>query len=280
MRTIKIALAATAALSMAAPAFAQYPPTQQYQQNLQNYQADRSNYDAALREYQVRRDSYEREREQYDRRYGSGAYQRAYGAAPTWDNSYDQNRYGANTSYESRSDFDRRAGDYERARRDYDQRYGYGAYQRAYGPPPVWTSNQYGQNPSYGGYDPCQGRQSTNSVAGGVIGALIGAALGSNVAARNARTEGSVLGALVGGAVGVGVGRASAKCDDRGYYYSYDQTTPYRESSYDRRRRSGQYDYSYYNRQRCRLAPAPVNGDEYRYVRVCPDGDGRYRITG
>ena len=89
-----------------------------------------------------------------------------------------------------------------------------------------------------------------------------------------------MLGALVGGGIGLGVGRASAKCDERGYYYSYDQTIPYRESDYDRARRSGRYDYAYYDPAGCRLATAPVNGSDYRYVRVCPDGTGRYRITG
>ena len=27
-------------------------------------------------------------------------------------------------------------------------------------------------------------------------------------------------------------------------------------------------------------AAAPVNDTDYRYVRVCPDSSGRYRITG
>lgn len=281
MQKIKIALAATAALAVALPALAQYQPTQQYQQDLRNYQNDRQDYDAARRDYEARRDRYDREKARYDARYGVGAYARQYGAAPVWDGDrYDR----APVSYDNRADFDRRVNDYDRARRDYDRRYGSGAYERAYGPPPVWSGNSatdYGRDVAYTNVDPsCRGRSSTNTVAGGVIGALIGGALGSNAAARNARTEGTVLGAVVGGALGAGVGKASAKCDDAGYYYSYDQTQPYRESSYDRARRSGQYDYSYYNRQRCRLAPAPVSGDEYRYVRVCPDGEGRYRVTG
>ena len=54
---------------------------------------------------------------------------------------------------------------------------------------------------------------------------------------------------------------------------------PYRES---RNRYASSYDYGYYTRQRCRLAAAPVDayGRDIRYVRVCPDQDGRYRITG
>ena len=104
-----------------------------------------------------------------------------------------------------------------------------------------------------------------------MIGALAGAALGSNVAARNAKPEGTVLGALVGAGVGAAVGNASAKCDTRGNYWTYEQTQPYRYGD-------GRYaDAS----ERCRLAPAPTeyNGRvETRYVRVCPDADGRYRV--
>lgn len=53
---------------------------------------------------------------------------------------------------------------------------------------------------------------------------------------------------------------------------------PYREG---RQRFSSAYDSSYYSRQRCRLAAAPVDayGRDYRYVRVCPDEDGSYRVT-
>lgn len=238
--TMRIGLAGALAVATAAPAIAQpyyspYRPTDQYQRDMRNYEYDRRDYEAA------------------------------------------------------RAEYERRRADWERARIDYDRRYGYGAYLRAYGPAPVWNEadwvGRYGRDASYAGYDPCRQRSNNNAVAGGVIGALAGAALGSNVAARNARTEGAVLGALVGGALGANIGKKAAKCDDRGYYFSYNDTIPYRESRWDRDRRyrSGRYDYTYYSRQRCRLAAAPVDwGDsiEYRYVRVCPDETGRYRITG
>ncbi len=68
-----------------------------------------------------------------------------------------------------------------------------------------------------------------------------------------------------------------ARCDQAGYYYNYADTVPYRESRYAR---SGDYDYRYYSRNRCRLAPAPVDATgDVRYVRVCPDGYGQYRIV-
>jgi hypothetical protein len=248
---LKIALVSAAALATAAPAFAQYQPAPQYQPT-QQYQRD-------LRTYETQQAQYERSRSGYEA---------------------------------ARRDYERRRADWQRARADYDARYGYGAYIRAYGPEPVWDDAYWAPYaPSAGGYGAnaaytnVECRPSNNStVAGGLIGALAGAALGSNVAARNARTEGAVLGAVVGGAIGAGVGRANDryKCVNRGPYYSYNDTIAYRESAYDRGRRSGRYDYSYYNRQRCRLAAAPVDsyGEDYRYVRVCPDRDGRYRITG
>ncbi len=124
MRTIKIALAATAALSMAAglrpvPADPAVPagPAELSERPVLDY-------DAARRDYEVRRERYERDRDRYDRRYGVGACAKRYGAPPAWDSAaWDANRYGVNTSYENRADFDRRAADYDRARRDYDRRW-------------------------------------------------------------------------------------------------------------------------------------------------------------
>ncbi len=196
--------------------------------------------------------------------------------------AYDANRgdYQA-----ARRDYERRRADWERARTDYDARYGYGSYVRIYGPEPVW--NDYGWTAPANGrdaaYTASPGCYSNNNsaVAAGIIGALAGAALGSNVAANGRGTEGAVLGAVVGGGIGAAVGHANDKykCDSGGPYYSYDQTVPYREA---RNYRSGRYDSSYYTRQRCRLVTAPIDSDgrDYRYVRVCPDASGRYRITG
>ncbi len=246
------ALAVATALP-AVPAIAQqYRPTQEYQRELREYEArqaryedSRAGYDAARRDYERRRSDWERARADYDRRYGPGSYIRAYGPEPTWD----------------------------------DRRWS------RYAP----SAGAYGSNAAYDAACRPTGGNGNNTAIGGLIGALAGAALGSNVAANGRGTEGAVLGAVVGGAIGAGVGNATNnnnrdrfRCDSRGPYFSYQDTVPYRESRFDRRRRSGQYDYSYYNRQRCRLAPAPVDdyGRDYRYVRVCPDRDGRYRITG
>ena len=199
----------------------------------------------------------------------------------------DRAAYDANRSdYQAaRRDYERRRADWERARTDYDARYGYGSYLRVYGSEPTWDDGQWtapanGRNTAYTSSPGCYSNNNS-AVAAGIIGALAGAALGSNVAANGRGTEGAVLGAVVGGGLGAAVGHANdrAKCDTNGPYYSYNDTMPYREA---RDYRSGRYNRNYYAQQRCRLVTAPIDNDgrDYRYVRVCPDRSGRYRITG
>lgn len=258
LKSLKIGLASAMALATAAPALAQspYQPTDQYRRDYDAYQRDRAayqdrredyadaraDYNAARAEYERKLAQWDRDQIRYDRRYGRGAYVRVYGARPVWDEARWRTAY-----------------------RD---------------PAPVYA-DRYGVNTSY---IERRCRSNNSTVAGGVIGALLGAALGSNVAANGRGTEGAVLGAVVGGGIGAAVGNANdrSRCDNAGLYYSYADTIPYRESSYDRVRTSGRYNYSYYERQGCRLASAPIDADgrDYRYVRVCPDRDGRYRVTG
>lgn len=162
----------------------------------------------------------------------------------------------------------------------------YGA-QPGYGPPPgsyaapapygAPPAGAYGANTAYAAPVRCD---NTGAIAGGLIGALAGGVLGSNVAGHGNKTEGTVLGGLVGGGVGALVGHAHDKhqCDERGVvYYNYGDTVPYQvDSSAPPDPRAADY----VNRG-CRMAPASVNnGQETRYVRVCPDPDGRYRIVG
>lgn len=253
-----IGAASVLALATVAPASAQYyRPTPEYQRQYEDYEQQR-------RQYENSRESYQEARQDYR---------------------------------QARREYERRLRDWDRERARYDARWGYGAYARMH-PRPVWDeaywaayrdpyyTAPYASTAPYAGY---YGRNTAYSnvrcdnnstVTAGVIGAIIGGVLGSNVAADNARTEGTVLGAIVGGALGAGVGRANDRyrCDSRGPYFTYNQTVPYRESRYYR---YGQYDTSYYTRQRCRLAPAPVDSyaREYRYIRVCPDENGRYRIA-
>lgn len=251
---LKIGAVSALALSTAAPAFAQYyQPTPEYQRQYRDYQNERSRYED-------RRDSYEANRSRYERT--SSEYRAA------------------------RADYERRLAEWDRERIRYDARYGYGAYARRYARP-VWDETVWvARAPSAGYYGvPASATNvrcdNNSTIAAGAIGALVGGVLGSNVAARNAKTEGTVLGAVLGGALGASVGRANDKykCDARGPYFTYNETVPYRESA---RYRYGSYDSAYYTRQRCRLAPAPVDAyaRDYRYVRVCPDVEGRYRIVG
>jgi len=190
-------------------------------------------------------------------------------------NDYENQRdayYNARENYaEQRADYERQRLQYERAQRQYDRTYGYGAYARRYG------AFDYRTTATNNGYaSPCDSRSDSNTVAGAILGAIAGGVVGSNVAARGNRSEGAVLGAIVGGVAGGAIGRSTAHCDNRGYYYSYNDTVPYRESS---TYRSGRYNRSYYVNQRCRLTQVEYRG-EWRYARVCPDSMGRYRITG
>lgn len=259
---IKVALASTLALTTAAPALAQYyqsgpyQPTPQYQQDLQRYQQQREDYDRQRDAYQDRREGYQAAREEYERRLSA----------------------------------------YNRARYDYDHRYGYGAYARLYGPAPVWDETHwayyapaapvyaapapapyYGANTAY--VAPAVKCDNSGAVTAGALGAIAGAVLGSNVASHHNHTEGAVLGGVVGAGIGAAVGHQHDryKCDQRGPYFTYQETVPYSEPT---RYRSDRY--AEYQRMGCRLATAPVDtsGADYRYVRVCPDPDGRYRIVG
>lgn len=251
---LKLTLAAALLLGTAASALAQtfvnpddqarYEQQQQdYQNKQQDYQAKKQAYEESAAAAQANRDTYAVQRDRY-----------------------------AN---------DRAA--YEEQRADYDAQYGPGSWERRYS-----TGYDYRRHDPDADYDhyyrgtSCERRADSSAAAGGVIGALAGAAIGSSLAEHGSRGEGAVLGALAGGAIGAGVGASSASCDAHGYYFSRNQTYAYREADFERGP-SGRHDYDYYNRMECRLAIAPAYDGrrrDYRYVRVCPDVDGRYRITG
>lgn len=185
-----------------------------------------------------------------------GGYAEPYaGSDDRYDDRYSDDRYADDRYGDDRYD-DRRYDD--RAYSGYGQRYDRRTYDRY---------NRTGYHAS------CRDQRSDRGVAGGVIGALAGAALGSNIADRNVRSEGAVLGAVVGGVLGSQIGRSSA-CDADGYYYSYNQTHPYRVSSGYRGR------YRDYGNRGCRLAIAETRYGRSEYVTVCPDRYGRYRVVG
>ena len=245
----RLSLAAVLLVGTSLPALAQNPPPDprdqaEYQQRLQDYQAQQDQYQSQQQDYENRSAAAQARRDAY---------------------SVQRDIYSANREA------------YERERADYDAQYGSGAWDRRYGAGYSYRRHEEEYYRPYAA-SPCERRSSSGAAAGGVIGALAGAAIGSNIAGRGDRTAGAVLGAVAGGAVGASIGSNTAHCDSRGYYFSYDQTYPYRElpdradSRFDR-----------YHRRGCRLAQAPayVRGEtDYRYVRVCPDPDGRFRFEG
>jgi hypothetical protein len=276
---LSVGMASALALATAAPAFAQYqeyqrpapdqpPPAPQYQQTAPS-QEDQQRYEQDRAGYEARKDAYDARKDAYEARRGV----------------YENDRAG----YEqARAAYEARRAEWARARAAYDARYGYGAYVRIYGPEPIWDTGRWGPYApaaTYNGRDTAYVTECRNDhsarTAGTVIGALAGAALGANLSAPGRHGENAAIGGVLGGVIGNAVGNAHDRyrCDDHGPYYAYSDTIAYRE---DPRWRSGRYDYSYYTRQRCRLAPAAIDayGDDIRYVRVCPDPDGRYRITG
>ena len=210
----------------------------------------------------------------------------AIGALPTLAaaQSYGaQQGYDQPTYQQQQDAYQQRLRDYNEQRAKYDwQREHPG---RNYDNRDNYNNRGYDQRDQYASRDiaPCRARSNNNnSAASGLFGALAGAAIGSSLAGRGSHTEGAVLGAVAGGAIGASVGSSSARCDNDGYYYSYNQTVRYREPSDYNGQSSGRYNYDHYQRGGCRLVIAPVqyNGEEQtRYARVCPDGNGRYRLT-
>jgi len=302
-KTLKIALASTAAIAIAAPAMAQYqsqyPSDQsgqyqsngyqsngssQYQQPAPDYRRDDGSSDSQTSQYRPT-PQYEQQQQQYQEQ--QQRYQEQREAYDQRRSDYDQHRQGY---AEARANYQARLDAYNRARAAYDARYGYGAYVRVYGPAPVWDETHWAYYvpaaPAAGYYSaptsyvgPAVHCDNSGAVGAGVLGALAGAVLGSNIAAHGVKTEGAVLGGVVGAGIGAAVGHAHDryKCDTRGPYFTYNETIPYREDPHWRTPR-----YAEYERMHCRLASAPVDPDgrDYRYVRVCPDPNGRYRIIG
>lgn len=184
--------------------------------------------------------------------------------------------------------------------------------------PTLASAQAYGSS-SYGGaydrngyyYDPCQRSTTQRGTGGGLAGAGIGAAIGGGVAARGAKTEGAVLGGLLGAVIGSNIGKNSAACRSgqtppppppppSAYNGSYDDPA-YRSGSYEDARRDADRD-SYYERtyerregyrvadrtgqadiNGCTLAESPIylpdGRVQKRFVRVCPDANGKFQVV-
>jgi opacity protein-like surface antigen len=170
----------------------------------------------------------------------------------------------------------------------------------------------YGQGAPGGAYyDPCRRDQNGRGIVGALIGGALGATLGSQVAASGHRTDGSLLGGGLGAIGGAVVGSHSAACAPGSQYYGAPPPPPpppqaYYQRGYDappppppEYRWGSRYDedrWAYGARgQRFRIAERPVDRNgctlaespiylpdgrvEKRFVRVCQDETGRFRVV-
>jgi hypothetical protein len=275
-----------------------------YGQAYQTYQQQQSAYQAQQTAYNAARAKYDADRASYDARYGYGAYERRYGVFAYTPSTVYGSGYGTTypygstyptTSYPYGSTYPTTSypygSSYPTTSYPYGSTYPATTYPNTYGsgygtPAPYGTTSPYGYNPynagAYGvntayGTNPCVSANTSGGVNSSILGALVQAALGGR--SLSSSVNSAVLGSVVNGQVGQQT-TSNVRCDSRGPYYTRSQTVTYREGYYDGYGRwvSTPTPRQYSN---CRLAPAPANtyGSEYRYVRVCPDSSGRYRIT-
>jgi hypothetical protein len=265
MKTTPLSLAIAGVLAATATGAV----AQTYGQAYSTYQQQQATYQAQQLAYNNARAKYESDRAAYDARYGYGAYERRYGAF-VYTPAATAYGYGAYPAYPATT--------YPYTA---PSAYGYGTV-APYGVAPYGTNpyyaGAYGANSAYTAADPCLNTSGRGSVNLGVLSALAQAALGGGVSTSSIINQ-AVLGAAVNNSVGARA-TSNVRCDSYGAYYTYSQTQPYREGYYDS---AGRWHTTRTNTAyaRCRIAPAPTNAyaSEYRYVRVCPDASGRYRIT-
>ncbi len=153
-------------------------------------------------------------------------------------------------------------------------------------------------------YDPCTRSTTNRATGGGLAGAGVGAVIGSGVAGHGAKTEGAVLGGLLGAVIGGNIGKKSAACTP-GVAPPPPPPPVVSDNSFDRDRDEARYEdarreaerdadrrdsYSYRVEQRsstdvngCTLAESPIylpdGRVQKRFVRVCPDAQGRYQVV-
>ena len=169
----------------------------------------------------------------------------------------------------------------------------------------------------YGGYDPCRREANSRGVTGALVGGAGGAVIGSQLAASGHRTDGSLLGGIVGAIAGAAVGHNTAACTNGPPppSYSYRDAPPPGPSAYYEpappaydgadyapppppppryAERETVWAYGRHGARLrviedragpdgCTVAESPVympdGGVDRRFVRVCPDSSGRYRVV-
>lgn len=176
--------------------------------------------------------------------------------------------------------------------------------------PTLASAQAYGQS-SYRGaydnngyyYDPCRRSTTQRGTGGGLAGAGLGAVIGGSVSGNGAKTEGAVLGGLLGAVIGSSIGKNSAACSPaapppppsnayNGYDDGYD-ARPYGNARYEDTRRDAERDAYRSDSYRVNQGSADVNGCtlaespiylpdgrvQKRFVRVCPDAQGRFQVV-
>jgi hypothetical protein len=127
---------------------------------------------------------------------------------------------------QARRDYDARYGPgaydqardaHDRAVRDYDAQHGPGAYDRTYGAqaaasPPSPTDQQRAQAEAQRAQEACNSQKRNNQVLGGVLGGVGGALIGNSVAHGGGKTGGTIIGGVGGAAAGVGIASATKHC--------------------------------------------------------------------
>jgi hypothetical protein len=170
------------------------------------------------------------------------------------------------------------------------------------------SAQPYG-GPGYSNYDPCRRDAGNRGIVGALVGGGIGATVGSQVAANHHRTDGSLLGGVVGAIAGAAIGNNTAACRDAPppppppvseaappplAYNNYppppvDYDGPPPAYEHETVWVYGRHGVRYRviedraDRDGCTLAESPVympdGRIDRRFVRVCPDYRGRYRIV-
>jgi hypothetical protein len=177
------------------------------------------------------------------------------------------------------------------------------------------ASAQSYDGPGNGGYDPCRRDANNRGVTGALVGGAGGAVIGSQLAAGGHRTDGSLLGGIVGAIAGATIGHSTAACNNApppAYAngpppppppgpgaYNGPPPPPYGDAYYapPPPPRYAEREVWAYGRHGmrfrvvedrigpdgCTVAESPVympdGRVDRRFVRVCPDYNGQYRVV-
>ncbi|HYG25753.1 MAG TPA: hypothetical protein VD906_02490 [Caulobacteraceae bacterium] len=275
MKPTPIALVVAGLLAAGA---AQAQTTTVYTEAHQTYQQQQAAYEAQQSAYEAARLKYENDRAAYDARWGAGAYARLHGPFVYTPPAY---TYGYGSTAATTYPYSTApyvypgvpAATYPYTTSPYASTY---PYSSTYPYTTAPYAGGYSVNASYGVATPCVG--ATGGLNMGALSVAANAALAGKTLSGTTEVNRAVLGAVVDHALGAR-SIASSQCDANGYFYTFEQTQPYREGYYDAQGRwvvgvTGAY-------ANCRLAPAPTDAtaSTWRFVKVCPDASGRFRIS-